>query len=533
MNSRLSTVWPAKRLRTAIAASAVSALLLAGCSSGSADSGEQEASTGGTLTYALGADLPTLDVQQTTAGVVATVAYNVVEFLFVRDADGENAPMLAEDVQVSEDGLTWTITLREGVTFHNGETMTSADVLASYERWSRISSSGGEVASRLANVETPDDQTIVFTFDEPYGSFLSAISINTQGLAIYPASVLEQSTDTELAELVGTGPYMLEEHDPGRSVRLVRFEDYSALPGDEPDGYGGHKPQHLDAIEFQTVSNEGSRLAGLQTGEYDVIHGSSADALETLEGTRGLVVERVDPTGLQVMLVNNASPITSDLKLRQGIQAALDHEEILTAGLGAGNFRIDPSISLQETAWHSTVGEDHYNMDDPDLAEQLIADSDYNGETIRIVTSRDLERFYNQAVVVEQQLESVGLDVEVETYDWATALEHRENEAAWELFISDFGIKYDPVEQPFMRLCSYVGWWCDDEAVAIVDGLISESDEDKRREFNDAFQEAVYEQVPFIKIGDTGGVIAHRDRVHGVTRQGGSSILAWNVWIEE
>lgn len=485
--------------------------------------------TGGTLQYALGADLPSLDVHSSTAGVVSTVADNVVEYLYVPNDAGENVPLLAKDAQVSEEGKTWTVTLREGVKFHNGEVMTSKDVKASYERWTKFSSTGKDVAKRLDSVETPDDQTLVFGFKDSFGSFLSAIS----ALAIYPASVVEKSPGSELAELVSTGPYKLESHDPGRGVRLVRFEEYSALEGDGPDGYGGHKPQYLDAIEFEVVTNEASRLAGLETGEYDLIHGSSADALLTLEGAQGVKVDRLAPSGMQMLLINQKSKITSDQKLRQAIQAALSHEEILTAGLGAGNFRLDPSYMLQETTWHSKVGEDLYSKHDVEKAKALLAESGYNGETVRLVTSRDLERFYNQGVVVEQQLEAVGIKAEVETYDWPTALEHRDNENGWELFVTDFGVNYDPVEQAFLKVCNYAGWWCDEKAASLVDQLNSESDPAKRHEVYDQLQGEMYQQVPFIKLGDTAGIEAYADRVHGVEKTSSSGILAWNLWLEK
>lgn len=532
---KVSTKFRSRLARTLGVGAAVAALsLTAACGGGSSAEGEAdegEPVVGGTLKYALGADLPSLDVQQTTAGVVSTVAYNAVEFLYAPDAKGENIPMLAENAEVSDEGKTWTVALREGVNFHNGEVMTSKDVQASYERWTELTSTGGEVAERLDSLEAPDDQTLVFQFKEPFGSFLSAIS--TQGLAIYPASVIEASGAGELAELVGTGPYKLESHDPGRSVRLVRFDEYSAVEGDGPDGYAGHKPQYLDAIEFEVVTNEASRLAGLETGEYDLIHGSSADALLTLEGAQGVTIDRLDPSGMQMILVNQKSDITSDPKLRAGIQAALNHEEILTAGLGGGNFRLDPSLMLQETTWHSTVGEERYNMNDVEKAKELIAESDYDGETIRLVTSRDLERFYNQSVVVQQQLEAAGLKAKVETYDWSTALEHRDNENGWELFITDFGVNYDPVEQTFLKMCSYAGWWCDDTAESLVDELNSESDPDKRHAVYDKLQGEIYEQVPFIKIGDTAGIEAYAERVHGVEKAGSSGILPWNLWLDQ
>lgn len=508
---------------------ALTALLLTAACGGSnagADAEAGEPVRGGTLKYALGADLPSLDMMSSTAGVVSTVAENVVEYLFVADAKGANVPLLATDSKASEDGKSWTVTLREGVNFHNGDVMAAKDVKASYERWSKLSSTGKDTAKRLDKLETPDEHTLVWHFKEPFGSFLSAIS----GMPVYPASAVENWKDDQL---IGTGPYKVESYEPGRGTRLVRFDQYSALEGDGPDGYGGHKPQYLDGIDFEVVTNEASRLSGLETGQYDLIHGSSADALLTLEGAQGVKVERLKPSGMQMVLVNQKSKITSDQKLRQAIQAALGNEEILTAGLGAGNFRLDPSYMLQETTWHSTVGEDKYNQHNVDKAKQLVAESGYKGETVRLVTSRDLVRFYNQSVVVEQQLEAAGIKAEVETYDWPTALEHRDNENGWELFITDYGVNYDPVEQVFFKVCRYAGWWCDPTAQSLVDQLNSESDPAKRHEVYNQLQGEVYQQVPFIKLGDTAGIEAVSDRVHGVEMTSSSGVLAWNLWLEK
>lgn len=531
---KVSTKIRSKFVRALGVGAALTALTLTAACGGGTNAGAKgdagEPVKGGTLQYALGADLPSLDVHSSTAGVVSTVADNVVEYLYVPNDAGENVPLLAKGAEVSDEGKTWTVTLRDGVNFHNGEVMKAKDVKASYERWSKFSSTGKDVAKRLESVETPDEQTLAFHFTKSFGSFLSAIS----ALAIYPASVVEKSPETELSELVGTGPYKLESHDPGRGVRLVRFEEYSALEGDGPDGYGGHKPQYLDAIDFEVVTNEASRLAGLETGEYDLIHGSSADALLTLEGAQGVKVDRgLPPSGMQMLLINQKSKITSDQKLRQAIQAALNPQDILTAGLGADNFRLDPSYMLQETTWHSDAGAENYNQHNVEKAKALLAESGYNGETIRLVTSRDLERFYNQGVVVAQQLEAAGMKAEVETYDWPTALEHRDNENGWELFVTDFGVNYDPVEQTFLKVCSYAGWWCDDKAAGLVDQLNSESDPAKRHEVYDQLQGEIYQQVPFIKLGDTAGIEAYADRVHGVEKTSSSGILAWNLWLEK
>ncbi len=148
------------------------------------DDPDDEAQVGGTLEVALIGEPPTLDIHQTTATIVALQAWHIYEPLFTWDEDFHVTPELAQDYEVSDDGLVNTLYLREGITFHNGEDFTADDVVASIERWAGISGLGGSLLENIENIEIVDDHTVEFHMEEPYGAFAVALARQNQGCAI-------------------------------------------------------------------------------------------------------------------------------------------------------------------------------------------------------------------------------------------------------------------------------------------------------------------------------------------------------------
>ena len=223
---------------------------------------------GGALRIAMAGEPPTLDIHQTTAGIVSFITWSMYEPLFTYDESYQLIPMLAESHEVSDDGLTNVLRLRSGVPFHNGEEMTAADVIASITRWGALSGLGQGLLDATDEMREVDAQTVEFHMKRPYGTFASSLAISYQGCAIYPKSVIDAAGDTPLEDtFIGTGPYQFAERVIDQYVRLTRFDDYAAIEG-EPVGYGGHKTAYLDQIDFVPVADEASRIAGLQAGDY-------------------------------------------------------------------------------------------------------------------------------------------------------------------------------------------------------------------------------------------------------------------------
>jgi peptide/nickel transport system substrate-binding protein len=493
---------------------------------------DEDARYGGTFNLAQIGEPPTLDIHQTTATAVAINAWHMYEPLFTWDEDLALANELAEDLEVSDDGLTVTLTLREGVNFHNGDVLDADDVIASIERWGRISGLGADLLDAVDEMVIVDDLTIEFQMNDPLGTFATMLARQNQGCGIYPKSVIDESTDESLADYVGTGPFQFVEHIPDRHVHYARFDDYTDRP--EPaSGYAGSKTVYLDEMFFQPVPDEAARISGLQTGEYHYLESIIPDHFDTLADDDRVAVELLSPTSWGTLVVNHSEGIMSDPAMRTAVQTALEHDQISLAAYGDGYYRLDPGVMFQETAWHSMAGEDRYSPGDPDRARELAEEAGYNGETIRLMATQEYAYMYGIAIIAEQQLEDAGFDVEVAVVDWATLVERRNDPAEWDLFTTGITFRIDPVLLPFMMGTTWPGWWGSDRKVELTRQLQREVDYDDRFAIWEDLQELFYEEVPLIKISDQFNLNAMSPNVRGFQPFVQLSPFFWNVWLEE
>ena len=496
------------------------------------DEPDEDARMGGAINIGTTGEPPTLDLHQTTADIVALITWHVYEPLFTWDEDYELTGELAESHEVSDDGLNITIELREGVTFHNGEELTAADVTASFDRWANMSPLGGDILEVTEDFETVDDHTVEFHLTQAFGAFAVLMSRQSQGFAIYPESVIEETGDDELAEYIGTGPYQFVEHLPDQHIHLERFDDY-AQPADEPNGYGGYKPQYLDDIFFIPVPDEAARSAGLQAGDYHYVQGISSDQFDVLDEDPGVTMETLPAQAWAMFVLNTAEGLMSDQTIRQAVQAALDHEAMARAAYGEGFYELHPGLMHRETAWFSEVGGELYNQNDLDRAAELLEEAGYDGTPIRFVTTQEIPYMYNSAAVGVQQLEDAGFEVDLQVYDWATVVEIRANPGEWDIFTTGSTFRVDPVMQPYVASTDWPGWWDSEEKVAAAEELMSETDFDVRFEAFEEVQRLWYEEAPKIKIADELGFNARRASVQGFTGQVQLGDTFWNLWIEE
>lgn len=468
---------------------------------------------GGRLRVALTGDLPNLDVVQTTDSIVLLVGSHMYETLFTWDAEYRPALALAESHEVSDDGLTHTITVREGVPFHNGEILDADDVVASVERWGRVSGLGQELMESVDEVVAVDSSTVEFRLSRPFGTFAMTLARQLQGSPIYPASVLAESTDTELAEYVGTGPYRLVEWRPDQHVLLERFDEYVGRDS-PPDGYAGAKARYLDEIEFVPVPSEAARVAGLQSGDYHALETVSPDQVPVLRGADGVTVGVLPADSWLNVVLNMRSPVLDDLLVRRAIQVGLDYELIMLAAFGEGYFELSPELVPGAGTWYTDAGREYYDVGDPDEARRLLDEAGYDGEPLRILVTNEVQQEYNATLTMAQQLEAIGFTVDVQVMDGATLSDRRSNEDGWEMYTAWASFRPDPVMRNLT--CSATGWWCDAGKDALLERLQTESDYDERFAIWEQVQEAFYEDVPRLKIGNTMRVNAFSDRLHDI-----------------
>jgi peptide/nickel transport system substrate-binding protein len=492
--------------------------------------------TGGTLRVATIGEPPHLDEHQSTADIIALIGYCAYEGLFTYDATYQAIPELVATHTVSDDGLTHTMALRKGVLFHNGEERKAPDAIASVERWGRISGVGKRLMEKTSELAQVDDYTLEFRLSEPYGTILIALAHNTQACTIFPKSILDVAGDdpmTDPAQYIGTGPYKLVDWQRDAAMRFERFADYQSAPGDKPLGYGGKKYAYVDAIEFIPVPDEAARVAGLQAGDYDLGLDIGNDQYDVLKDSPGIVAEILIPTNWDVFFLNWKSPMMGNLAMRQAVQAAFDHKPMLQSGRGGDDFiQLDPGWMMKQTPWHSTAGEEHFNVNDPALAKQKLQEAGYDGAPLRFMTTQEYSYMYGEAIVAQQQLEAVGVKVDLQVSDWATVLERRAKPEEWDMFGTGHGFVPDPSQISYVgQMNQYPGWWSSESSLALAAELLAESDFDTRMPIFEKIQTAHYTEIPAIKIGDSSTVSFRSDKVGGWDPQFERGVKFWNLWL--
>lgn len=484
---------------------------------------------GGVLTVALSGEPPSLDTHQTTDSIVLLVTSHMYETLFTWDARYNPVPLLAESHTVSDDGLLITLRLRRGVPFHNGEEMRAPDVIASIQRWGRVVGLGQGMLDATDEIVEVDPYTIEFRLNRPFGTFPVALARALQGCTIYPKSVLDRSTDDDLADYIGTGPYRFVDWQPDRYIRMERFDDYAAPPG-KTDGYAGHKAQYLDQIDFVPVRNEGSRIAGIREGRLHYLEIVSTDHYAALKDDPNVAVDLLPVDSWLNFVLNLRSPITSDLDIRRAIQLALDHGPIMEGAFGEGFYELTPTLVPGAPIWYSEAGAERYNQHDPEAARRLLEASSYDGTPLRLMTTQEIQQEYNGSVVVKQQLEEVGFAVDLQVYDGAALSDRRNDPELWEMYAALASFRPDPVLRNLT--CSATGWWCNEEKDALLERFQSESEYDERFAIWEQVQQRFYDEVPRLKIGDSRRLLVRSPRLQGI----GPTELQpefSNAWLEE
>lgn len=422
----------ANRLSLRFAATVSIAAMLSGAPALAAEEPFSCPVVGGDLVVGLEGGTPTLDQMVATSSATRNVAMNIFETLVIRDENMSPTPDLAESIEVSDDGLAYTFKLREGVKFHNGKPLTSADVVASFDRYKEIGINRSTL-NIVEGWEAPDDMTFVMTLSEAQPTFLENLSSYTVPIVIIPAE--EAAKGANEIEPIGTGPFKFVEFVPDSHVKLERYEDYAAndaLPG--LSGFAGHKEACVDTVTFRMLTEVGARMAALETGEIHIAENVPALSQQRLADTEGVEIVRLEKFALNMGYPNWSAPPTDNLKVRQAMMAALNMEEIMDAATD-GAYELNASFQFPGTAYFSEAGSEYYNQADPEKAAELLKEAGYNNEPIVLLTNQQFPNMYNSALVMAAQLQAAGMNAELRVLDWPTALATSEKETeGWNFF---------------------------------------------------------------------------------------------------
>jgi peptide/nickel transport system substrate-binding protein len=484
---------------------------------------------GGVLRIGMIGEPPTLDPPRTTAVITREVTINTFEGLFALDARYQPVPHLADAVDVQDGGRRYAIRLRKGVKFHNGKEMTSADVVASLERWGKIASPGKAIFRNVEGVEAKGPLAVEIRLKEPSAGLLTVLAQVDSAAVIMPEEVVKATGDGQLKEYIGTGPYKFVEHRPDRHIKFVRFDGYASRP--EPaNGLAGQRIAYLDELYFIPVPDYATRQAGITTGEYNFIQQVKPDQYERIKATAGVEPVVAKPYGWAVAVLNTKQGLMTDKRLRQAIQAALDIEPMMLAAMGHRDFfRLDPGLFFQEQAWHSKAGAELYNQRDKAKAKRLLAEAGYSGQPVRWIVTTEYEHHYKPALVAKSQLEEIGFKIDLQVTDWATVVQRRNNPQIWDVFSTAFVFAPEPATSSQVN-CDWPGWWCNAEKDQLLQAMQRELDFKKRHAMWEKVQAIFYADAARIRFGDYFRLDAKRNEVQGF--RAGPYMHFWNVWLD-
>ena len=357
---------------------------------------------GNEITVGIAQDLESsLDPYQMTAAGTREVMFNVFEGLVKPDSSGNYVNAVASDVSISEDGLTYTFTLRDGVVFHNGETCSTEDVLYSFETCAATSwtSAVVEALSAVTDLRAEGNQVIV-TLNAPNPDFLSYVS----SVSIVPAGYDQQATQP-----VGTGPFKFVSRSVQENIILERHEDY----------YG--TPAYLDRVTYRIYEDSNALFTALNSGALDLVAHLTSDQVsnltngyEVLEGTMNLV---------QALYLNHAVEPFNDVRVRQALCYAVDVDAMLALTAGGHGTKVGSSMYPAFTKYFDASLADAYPHD-VEKAKALLAEAGYpDGFSFTITVPSNYQPHVDTAEVLVEQLSQVGITAQIDLVDWNTWLE--------------------------------------------------------------------------------------------------------------
>ncbi|MGI4953664.1 MAG: ABC transporter substrate-binding protein [Janthinobacterium lividum] len=393
------------------------------------------------------ANLSTLDAVAGTQYVVRNASLLIWDTLFGVDSKVVPQLQMAEAYEASPDFKVWTIRLRPGLKFHDGEPVLSKDVIASLNRWMVRDTMGQRIKATLLEFVALDDRTVKLTLSKPFPKMLFALGKNNAPVAeIMPERIARTDPFRLITEYVGSGPmrFAKDEWVPGSKAVFTRFEGYEPR-AEAADWLSGGKRMMFDRIEWNILPDDATKAAALQNGEVDWWENPVPDLVPLLKRNRNISLDISDPLGnIGTLRMNHLHPPFNDVRVRRAVLMALSQEDYMRSVVGDDETLWKPLPS------YFTPGTDVYTENGGDLlkgprrieeAKTLLAEAGYKGEPIVLCVATDVQITKAQGDVTADLLKKIGMTVDYQALDWGTvgarrAKKEPPSQGGWHIFHS-------------------------------------------------------------------------------------------------
>ena len=496
-----------------------------------------------TIRAVMHSDLRVLDPGLTTAYITRDHGYMVYDTLLAMDEHFKIQPQMAS-WKVSDDKLTYTFTLRDGLKWHDGTPVTAEDCVASLKRWGKADGMGQKLMDFTASIEAPDAKTIVLKLKEPYGLVLESIGKPSSLVPfMMPKRLAETPVGKAIPEQIGSGPFKFvqKEFQPGVKAVYEKNKDY--VPRSEPPSWtAGGKVVKVDRVEWITMPDAQTVVNAIQSGDIDFSETPSYDLLPILEADKDLVIHTLSPLGFQTLgRMNFLYPPFDNPKIRRAAFLAASQKPVLDALIGNPKYyKICGAVFGCGTPLASDIGaETLIKGNGMEQAKKLLAESGYDGTPVVIMAPGDVGQLKAQPIVFAQFLRDAGFKVDLQATDWQTVVTRRASqkspkEGGWNMFFTNWA--GPDIMNPVANVSTNGkgkngGWfgWPDDPTIEkLRDQFARSTSADEQKKLAEEIQKRVYDEVIYIPLGQFEQPSVWRKSLKGVL-DGPATPVFWNI----
>ncbi|QCK88045.1 ABC transporter substrate-binding protein [Phreatobacter aquaticus] len=501
----------------------------------SASAGAQTVSRAQTLRVVPETLTTILDPHFTTSFTARDFSYLVFDTLFAVDDKWQVKPQMVDTWTKSADGATWTFTLRDGLTFHDGTAVTSEDCVASLRRWGARDTMGAALLKAAQTLEPVDAKTFKLVLKEPYGLVLQALS---KPGAMVPMIMPKRLADTPptrpIIDPVGSGPYSFvkEEYRPGDRIVLKRHAAYK--PRSEPSVWAsGAKVAHFERVELISMPDVSTQVSGLLTGEVDYLERLPPDVLPILERNRLVKVQVVSPYGYQgIMRFNHVAAPFDNVKVRRAVMQAVNQADYLAAVAVRSEFgRECRSMYGCGTTYETSAGMPAFDFE---AAKREIAASGADlSKPVVILHPADAPGIAALGLVTQDLLTKLGFKVELATMDLNTFFGRRTRPEGWHIFHTTNTVPdmQTPLQNVYMggvgAPAGFAGWPKDEEVEKLRAAFAATSSEAEAKSIAEAIHKRAAEAGFYMPLGQFVGPSAWRAELANVPV--GPAMFLWGL----
>ena len=484
------------------------------------------------LTFVPDADLAIVDPVVTTSYQTRDHGFMVWDTLYGQDNDYRIRPQMVAGHTTEDDGKTWTLTLRDGLKFHDGEKVLARDAAASVSRWSKRDSFGQALGARIDEISAPDDKRIKIRLKEPFALLPDALGHYSPNMCpIMPQRIAETDPSKPITEMIGSGPFkfVANERVPGSRVVYQKFAEY--VPRNEPtERTAGGKIVHIERVEWRVIPDTSTVANALMNNEIDWWGTPNSDLIPQLKTAKGVVLPVLIPTGsVATMRFNQMQPPFNNPAIRRAIVHAVKQSDYMIAVQGEDprTWREGVGYFCPDTPMASDAGmENLTSARNLDAVKKELEAAGYRGEKVVLLGPMDIPSTKAIAEVTNDLYKRIGLNVDMQAMDWATVVQRRVkqdpvDQGGWSVFHTSWGgvDQFNPAVHAFLRgngKDGIMGWPSSARIEELRNAWFRAPDLAAQREVCRQLQLQAFDDVPYIPLGQALGPTAYRAELKGV-----------------